>query len=91
MNSDEKQLVISLIRAFENLLIENRALAKLTEEHRMPPHVRKAFVATMRNDPLTVTLARARVQPLYDLVKHSPDVSTVVQSLLANIEQQSQG
>jgi hypothetical protein len=90
MNANEKQLVISLIRALEDLLIESAALTELTEEHRIPPHVRKAFVATMRNDPLTVTLTRARVQPLYDQIEHAADVAQVVGSLLAILRQRAQ-
>jgi hypothetical protein len=90
MNANEKQLAASLIRAFEDVLIENQALVRLTAEHRIPQHVRKAFVATMRNDPLTVTLTRARVQPLYDLTEHDADMAQVVESLLIILHQWAQ-
>ena len=85
MNADEKQLAISLIRAFEDLWIERSALTRLAEIHRIPPHVRDAAVASLRNDQTIVAIARARFHPLYDLSEHAPDVSTVVQSLLATI------
>lgn len=89
MVADEKQLAISLIRAFEGLLIQKSALSKLAEMHRIPSHVRHAFVTAIRNDPAIVSLTRARFQPIYDLVESAPDVSKVVESLLTDVEQRT--
>jgi hypothetical protein len=91
MDAKQKPLAISLIRAFEDILIENYALLKLAEEFaRILPHVRKAFVATMRNDPLAVTLTHAKVQPLYDQIEHGADVAQVIESLLTVLRQRVQ-
>jgi hypothetical protein len=89
MGADEKQLAISLIRAFEGLLVQKSALSKLAEMHRIPSPVRHAFVTAMRNDPAIVDLTPARCQPLYDLAESAPDVPKVVESLLTDIEQRT--
>lgn len=90
MDGQQKQLANSLIRAFEDLLIEKNALKRIIEIQGTPEHVLKAAVASLLNDRTIGGIVHLRFGPLYDLVEHAPDVSTVVESLLANVQRQSQ-
>ena len=91
MNADEKKLAVSLIKAVENLLTERNALERLVDMHRIPPHVRKAAVAALLSDRTIGGISHLRFQPIYDQIENAPDVSTVVQSLLAVLQQSSKG
>jgi hypothetical protein len=82
MTPDEKELSISLVRLVEALLIEKAALTRVTELHRIPPHVREAAVACLRNDQTIAGIIHLKVQPIYDLIELAPDVKTVVEQLL---------
>ena len=77
MNESEKTLLLSLVRGVENLVIERAALAKVAETHRIPPHVKDAAVASLKNDPVILATIRPRFQPLYDQIERAPDLSKV--------------
>lgn len=86
MGDADKAILISLIRSVESLVLDKRALIRLADKHRIPAHVRDAFVAATRGDTEVALIHQTKFRPIYDQVERSPDLSKALQSLLSALQ-----